>query len=103
MKQVLATGVIRSPHGVKGYVKVHPFSDDFEHFFRLKEVTLQRGDKTRTEVIESVQAHSGELLVKFRGIDSPAGAEEFGGSLFALFQNSPCRVQRLRTVDFGNV
>jgi len=79
MKQVLATGIIRSPHGVRGYVKVHPFSDDFEHFFRLKEVVLQRGDKTRTEVIESVQSHSGELLVKFRGIDSPEDARFVSG------------------------
>lgn len=79
MKQVLATGVIRSPHGVKGFVKVHPFSDDFDHFFELKEVTLQRGDKTRKEVIESVQSHSGELLIKFRGIDSPEDARFVSG------------------------
>ena len=79
MKQVLATGVIRSPHGVRGFVKVHPFSDDFDHFFELKEVTLQRGDKTRKEVIESVQSHSGELLIKFRGIDSPEDARFVSG------------------------
>ena len=79
MKQVLATGVIRSPHGVRGFVKVRPYSDDFEHFFKLKEVTLKRGDKTRTETIESVQAHSGELLVKFRGIDSPEDARFVSG------------------------
>ncbi|MCF0262390.1 MAG: 16S rRNA processing protein RimM, partial [Sphaerochaetaceae bacterium] len=61
MKQVLATGVIRSPHGVKGAVKVHPYSEDFEHFFKLKEVTLQREGKTRVVEIEKVQNHSGEL------------------------------------------
>ena len=79
MKQVLATGVIRSPHGVKGYVKVHPFSDDFDHFFKLKEVTLQRGDKTRRVEVEKVQNHSDELLMKFRGIDSPEDARFISG------------------------
>ena len=68
MRQVLSTGVIRSPHGVKGFVKVHPYSDDFDHFFSLKEVTVQRGDKTRRLEVEKVQEHSYELLMKFKGM-----------------------------------
>ena len=79
MKQVLATGVIRSPHGVKGYVKVHPYSDDFDHFFKLKSVTIQRGDKTRILEVEQVQSHSDELLMKFKGIDSPEDARFISG------------------------
>ena len=79
MRQVLSTGVIRSPHGVRGFVKVHPFSDDFDHFFSLKEVTVQRGDKTRRLEVEKVQNHSGELLMKFRGIDSPEDARFISG------------------------
>ena len=79
MKQVLATGVIRSPHGVKGFVKVHPYSDDFEHFFDLKEVTLQKGAKSKKAEIEKVQVHSDELLVKFKGINSPEEARFVSG------------------------
>lgn len=78
-QQVLSTGVIRSPHGVKGCVKVHPYADDFGHFFKLKEVTLKREGKTRRVVIEQVQNHSGELLVKFEGIDSPEDARFISG------------------------
>ena len=79
MKQVLTTGIVRSPHGVKGFVKVKPFSDDFEHFFSLKEVTLQRDGKNRKVEIEQVQNHAGELLVKFKGIDSPEDARFISG------------------------
>lgn len=79
MKQVLATGIVRAPHGVKGFVKVRPFSDDFEHFFSLKEVTLQRDGKSRKVEIEQVQNHAGELLVKFKGIDSPEDARFVSG------------------------
>lgn len=79
MKQVLSTGVIRSPHGVRGYVKVHPFSDDYDHFFSLKEVTVKRGEKTRRLEVEKVQEHSDELLMKFRGIDSPEDARFISG------------------------
>ena len=79
MKQVLATGIVRAPHGVKGFVKVKPYSDDFQHFFSLKEVTLQREGKSRNVEIEQVQNHSGELLVKFKGIDSPEDARFISG------------------------
>ena len=79
MKQVLATGIVRAPHGVKGFVKVKPYSDDFQHFFSLKEVILQREGKSRNVEIEQVQNHSGELLVKFKGIDSPEEARFISG------------------------
>lgn len=79
MKQVLATGIVRAPHGVKGYVKVKPYSNDFEHFFSLKEVTLQREGKSRKAEIEQVLNHSGELLVKFKGIDTPEDARFISG------------------------
>ncbi len=79
MKQVLATGIVRAPHGVKGFVKVKPYSNDFEHFFSLKEVTLQREGKSRKAEIEQVLNHSGELLVKFKGIDSPEDARFISG------------------------
>ncbi len=79
MKQVLATGIVRAPHGVKGFVKVKPYSNDFEHFFSLKEVSLQREGKSRKAEIEQVLNHSDELLVKFRGIDSPEDARFISG------------------------
>ena len=79
MKQVLVTGVIRSPHGLKGHVKVHPYSDDFAHFFDLHEVTLQKGDKTRKLEVMQVQKHSGELLMKFTGVDTPEDARFLSG------------------------
>ena len=79
MKQVLATGIVRAPHGVKGFVRVKPYSDDFKHFFSLKEVTLQREGKSRKVEIKQVQNHSGELLVKFKGIDSPEDARFISG------------------------
>lgn len=79
MKQVLATGIVRAPHGVKGFVKVKPYSNDFEHFFSLKEVTLQREGKSRKAEIEQVLNHSDELLVKFKGIDRPEDARFISG------------------------
>ena len=101
MRQVLATGVIRSPHGVKGYVKVRPFSDDFDHFFTLDEITVQKGDKARRLSVEKVQEHSGELLMKFKGIETPEDARFLSGwdILVPREQASPLAEGEVYTAD----
>ena len=41
MEQFLQVGVITSPHGVRGEVKVFPTTDDVTRFKKLKEVILK--------------------------------------------------------------
>ena len=79
MKQVLATGTVRSPHGVNGFVKVRAFSDDHRHFLSLKEATLSRMGKEKHVEIETVQLHGDDILMKFKGIDSPEEARFISG------------------------
>ena len=79
MKQVLTTGVIRSPHGVNGMLKVHPFAEDFSHFFSLSQVFAEKNGRRKVLEIEKVQNFNGELLVKFQGIDSPEEAKMLSG------------------------
>ena len=43
MEQFLRVGVITSPHGVRGEVKVFPTTDDINRFKKLKEVFLDTG------------------------------------------------------------
>ncbi|MCF0237173.1 MAG: 16S rRNA processing protein RimM [Sphaerochaetaceae bacterium] len=79
MKQVLATGKIRSPHGVKGFLKVQPYSDDIEHFYKLKEVILEKMGKQRKLEVEQVVYQGNGLLMKFKTIDSPEDARFISG------------------------
>lgn len=79
MKQVLTTGIIRSPHGIKGFLKVHPYADDFSHFFKLKEVIAEKNFRQKVLQIEEVQNYNGELLIKFNGIDNPEDARLLSG------------------------
>ncbi len=79
MKQVLTTGIIRSPHGVRGFLKVHPLAEDFSHFFKLKEVTVEKNSRRKNLVIEEIQHFNGELLIKFEGIDNPEDAKLLSG------------------------
>jgi 16S rRNA processing protein RimM len=75
----IATGKIRTSHGVKGYVKVMSFSGDFSHFFDLEEVTLVKGSEEKTLQIETMREAGKDLLVKFQGIDTPEDARKYNG------------------------
>jgi len=76
----LSLGLVGAPFGLKGFVKVKPFSGETSHFSRLKDVTLRRGDKEeKREVAEHVT--KGEtLLLRFAGIDKPEAAALLQGA-----------------------
>jgi 16S rRNA processing protein RimM len=70
---VIALGVIRKAHGVRGEASVEAWTDSPDRFKELTSVTLVSPDeKTKQDIsIESVRIHAGRALVKFAGIDSP--------------------------------
>ncbi|MFA6688559.1 MAG: ribosome maturation factor RimM [Sphaerochaetaceae bacterium] len=80
MDDMLATGLLKSSHGVRGEIKVHSYSDEYDHFFSLKEVSLRNKDgRERRCSIEGFRVNGSELLVKFQGIDSPEEAKLLAG------------------------
>jgi len=66
----IATGIIRTSHGIHGYVKVKPYSTSADHFQTLEKVQLRSREKRETMYIDDVRVSSKELLIKFHGIDS---------------------------------
>ncbi|HXI12264.1 MAG TPA: tRNA (guanosine(37)-N1)-methyltransferase TrmD [Thermoanaerobaculia bacterium] len=76
---LIAVGVIRKPHGVKGEVSVEVWTDPFERLLELTDVVLVSpdGDERREVGIESVREHGGRALIKFDAIDSPEMGGEF--------------------------
>ncbi|HVR38191.1 MAG TPA: ribosome maturation factor RimM [Thermoanaerobaculia bacterium] len=70
---MIAVGIIRKAHGVRGEASVEPWTDSPDRFEELEVVTLVSPDETQTREmrIESSRAHAGRALVKFEGIDSP--------------------------------
>ena len=69
---MIALGVIRKPHGVRGEASVEPWTDSFERFSEVSRVTLVSPDEVlqRDATIESARPHGHRVLVKFAGIDS---------------------------------
>jgi len=69
---LIALGIIRKPHGVRGEASVEPWTDFADRFNEVSRVTLVAPGEssTRDATIESARAHGDRVLVKFSGIES---------------------------------
>ena len=73
-------GIIGSPHGLNGFVRVRSLSGEVDHFFDLKEVTIAKDEKRRLLKIEEFKASPPGVLIRFEGIDSPEKAKGLTGA-----------------------
>ena len=76
---MIAIGVIRKPHGVRGEASVEPWTNDAQRFEEVKRVTLVSPDEqsTRPATIASARVHGGRVLLAFDGIDTPEDVRLF--------------------------
>ena len=76
---LLATGVLKGPHGIHGFIKLHSYSDEFAHFADLDVLSLRKNGKERQLKIEEVRPAGKDILIKFIGVDTPEKAREYNG------------------------
>ena len=74
---MLRVGVITSPHGIKGEVKVFPTTDDAKRFKELKEVILDTGKEYIPMEIEHVKFFKNMVILKFKGYDNINEIEKY--------------------------
>ncbi|MFR3783447.1 MAG: ribosome maturation factor RimM [Clostridia bacterium] len=74
MTKYLEIGQIVNTFGIKGMVKVKPFTDDYKRFDRLEKVYIKNKEKLKEYQIEEVKYHKDMILIKFRGIENPEQA-----------------------------
>lgn len=80
MEELLATGVLKSSHGINGEIKVHAYSEEYSHFSHLKDVLLRNKDgREQKKTIEGFRVVGKELLVKFEGVANPEEARALTG------------------------
>jgi len=75
----LAAGLIRGPHGVRGFVKVRSLSGEDGHFHRLRRCFLRRGEEYLPYEVEEVKGRGGELALKLAGVGTPEQAAALAG------------------------
>lgn len=66
--EYIAVGKIINTFGIKGEVKVYPYTDDIERFSELKTVFIGK-NKFKVE-IENVKYHKGFAIIKFIGFNN---------------------------------
>ena len=75
-QEMLEIGQIVNTFGIKGMVKVVPYTDDMRRFDDLKEIYVVTRKKKVKYEIEEVRYHKNMVLLKLQGIDSMDDAEK---------------------------
>ena len=75
--EYIEIGQIVNTNGLKGVVKVNPFTDDISKFEDLKYVYIQLKNELKKIKIEQVRYNKNQVLLKLEGIDSIEEAEKY--------------------------
>lgn len=94
MESRFQVGVITSPHGVSGEVKVYPTTDDPKRFKRLKEVTLALGKEERQVEIEQVKFSKQMVILKLKGFDNRDAVEKLRQCSLYVPRENAVRLQK---------
>lgn len=77
MDNFLEVGQIVNSYGIKGELKVVPYTDDITRFDELKTIYIQIGKELKKYEIEGVKYHKNNVLMKLKGIDDINDTEQF--------------------------
>ena len=72
-------GQIVNTFGIKGFVKVNPFTDDMERFAELKSVLVVKNKELIEMQIGEIKYQKNVVLIKFKGIEDINMAEKYKG------------------------
>ncbi len=70
MIKYLEIGQIVNTFGIKGMVKVNPFTYDINRFDKLKKVYIKNNNVEKEYEIEEVKYHKNIVLIKFKEIET---------------------------------
>ena len=75
MQKRLEVGLSVKTFGIKGEVKVMPFTDDITRFDDLEKVYVKTKKEEKLYKIQNVRYHKNMVLIKFENIETPEQAE----------------------------
>jgi 16S rRNA processing protein RimM len=82
VKQYLETGIIAGTHGVRGELRVNPWSDSPDTFRKVKTLYFDEG-KTPVKVL-SARPHKNQVLLTLEGVDTVEKADTLRGKVLYL-------------------
>lgn len=79
MQEYFEVGQIVNTFGIKGQLKVKPFTDDMKRFEELKTVYICKKNEMKKVEIEDVKYNKQCVLLKVKGIEDLTEAEKYKG------------------------
>ena len=77
MENFLEIGQIVNSDGLKGQMKIVPFTDDITRYSDLKTIYIEMNKQLKEFKIEQVKYHKNNVLIKLEGIDDINDTEQF--------------------------
>ncbi len=87
MQEYLEVGQIVNTNGLKGLLKINPFTDDITRFERLKTILVEHKKELLEFEIESVRYQKKQVLLKLKGIDTIEEAEKYREDYLKINRN----------------
>ena len=101
MTKYLEIGQIVNTFGIKGMVKVKPFTDNIERFNNLEKIYIKNKSGQTEYKIQEVKYHKNMVLIKFEGIENPEQADLLRNSYLIVDRETeePLEAGRYYIVD----
>lgn len=101
MTKYLEIGQIVNTFGIKGMVKVKPFTDNIERFDNLEKIYIKNKSGQTEYKIQEVKYHKNMVLIKFEGIENPEQADLLRNSYLIVDRETeePLEAGRYYIVD----
>ena len=77
MEKYFEIGQIVNTSGLKGVIKIKPFTDDIKKFSKLKTIYIDLKDRLESFEIEKVYFNKNMVYLKLKGIDTVEQAENY--------------------------
>ena len=84
MTEYFEIGQIVNTFGIKGMVKVKPFTENIEQFEELEKIYIKNKKGKKEYKIQEVKYHKQMVLIKFEGIENPEDADLLRGSYLVI-------------------
>ena len=75
MEEYFKIGQIVNTNGLKGVIKVKPFTDDITKFEKITTIYIDKNGKLEEFTIEKVRYNKNMVMLKLKGVDSIETAE----------------------------
>lgn len=85
MRDYIKVGKIVNTHGIKGYVKCIPMTDDLERFEELEYIYTEKDHEKR--IIKDVRYQKGMVYLKLENIDDMNTAETFKDTYISILED----------------